>query len=40
MAALAPRELRDGVRQGYEKVKQVWSDTLKKSTPSISPEGA
>jgi membrane protein required for colicin V production len=40
MAALAPRELRDGVRQGYEKVKQVWSDTLKKSTQIISPEGA
>ncbi len=40
MAALAPRELRDGVRQGYEKVKQIWSDTLKKGTQSISPEGA
>lgn len=40
MAAAAPRELRDGVRQGYEKVKQVWSDTLKKSTHSITSEGA
>lgn len=40
MAAAAPRELRDGVRKGYEKVKQVWSDTLKKSTHSITPEGA
>lgn len=40
MALAAPRELRDGVRRGYEKVKQVWSDTLKKSTNSISPEGA
>jgi len=40
MAAIAPRELRDGVRQSYEKVKQVWSDTLKKGPHGISPEGA
>jgi len=41
MAAAAPRELRDGVRRGYEKVKQVWSDTLKKkSIQSVTPEGA
>jgi len=40
MAAAAPREVRDGVRRGYEKVKQVWSDTLKKSIHSLTPEGA
>lgn len=30
LAAVAPRELRDGFHAGYEHVKKIWSDTIQK----------
>jgi len=30
MAAVAPYEMKEGFRQSYEKVKEVWAETLKK----------
>lgn len=31
-AALAPREVKDGVRESYERVKEAWSQALEKGT--------
>lgn len=33
-AALAPRELKDGFYDGYEKVKRIWAEALKKRVRS------
>ncbi len=35
LAAVAPRELRDGFQSGYERVKKIWSDAVQKGIKAL-----
>jgi membrane protein required for colicin V production len=34
-ASLAPHEVKEGVRESYEKVKKIWSEVLEKAPPRL-----
>jgi hypothetical protein len=36
MAAVAPYDVKEGFRQSYEKVKEVWAETLKKGIRGLA----
>jgi membrane protein required for colicin V production len=38
-ANLAPREVRDGVMQSYEKVKEAWAEVIRKARPGAESQG-